>query len=135
QPANRRLRDAVRPGEIGLPSAIGEALHGLAALVGCELSWPTEFNATLFSTLAAFPRSGADEFALELRQAAEHGQHQPAGRGCRVCPTVLERLEAGAGLADRVQNVEQVSRRARQPIEARHSPPPPPPPPTPCPLH
>src|SRR6516165_11538906 len=30
QPANRRLGDAVRPGEIGLHSAIGEALQFLA---------------------------------------------------------------------------------------------------------
>ena len=60
-----------------------------------------------------------DQRALELGEAAEHGQHELAVRCRRVGPRVAERLEGGAGLGDRVQRVQEVFGRPCEPIQAR----------------
>src|SRR3984893_13603789 len=57
---------------------------------------------------------------LKLSQAPEHRQHEAAMRGCRVRPCALKRTEAGLRLRHRVQHIEQVPRRSRQPIKPRH---------------
>ena len=39
---------------------------------------------------------------------------------CGIGPTIPQRLESGARLGDRVEHVEQIARRAGQPVEPRH---------------
>ena len=77
-------------------------------------------NASRFRAAAAFAGTGANEFALELGEAAKHCQHKPSVRGCRVRPCIGERAESGSGLRYGVQRVEKVARRSGQPVEARH---------------
>jgi hypothetical protein len=63
----------------------------------------------------------ADQFALELGEAAEDGQHQSAVRRGGVGPGVAERAKADVLAAEQREDVEQVARRARQPVEPRDS--------------
>src|SRR5262249_30855126 len=80
---------------------------------------PTETKAAPLGALAALTGASADQFTFELGKAAEDSEHQPAVRGRGVGPAVLQRLEAGAALADLGEHVEQVARGSRQPIEPR----------------
>jgi hypothetical protein len=54
---------------------------------------------------------------IEFGLAAKHGEHQSAMSGRGIGPSILERFEAGAALADLVEHVEQVARRAGQPVK------------------
>jgi hypothetical protein len=47
-------------------------------------------HATSLCSLAAVVRASPDQLALELGQAAQNRQHQPAMRRRRICPRVLE---------------------------------------------
>src|SRR5215831_18671437 len=78
----------------------------------------TKSHATLLSALAAFTRPGADQLALKLGQAAENREHQPAVRRSRIGPSVGQRAEPRASLGDGVEDVQQIPRRARQPIKS-----------------
>src|SRR5215475_10950970 len=119
QPANGRLRDAVGAGQLCLRDALREALHGLAALMGCERRRPTEAHTLRLRAGAAGAGSGEDQLALELGQPAEHGEHEPTVRRGRIGPGITERLEGGTGFADRVEDVEQVAGAPGKPVEPR----------------
>ena len=79
-----------------------------------------ELDAARLGAGAAFAGAGADQIALELRQAAEHGQHKAAVRRRGVGPCVAERTESGLLAGDRRERVEKIAGRARQPVEPRH---------------
>jgi hypothetical protein len=70
--------------------------------------------------LASFACSGADQLALELGQAAQHGGHQAALSGRRVGPGIAERAKARTLARDGVEDVEQLARRSGEMVEARH---------------
>src|SRR5580704_9697987 len=91
-----------------------------ASLMRRERRLPAELDAVCDGARPAFARAGADQIALELGQAAEHGQHQPPMRCGGVGPRVAERSESGLLVGDRRQYVEKVARRSRQAIEPRH---------------
>jgi hypothetical protein len=59
-----------------------------------------------------------DQLALELGKPAEYRQHQPTMRCGRIRPGIA--LKASAGLGNGVEDIQQVGRRSRQPIETRH---------------
>jgi hypothetical protein len=61
-------------------SRFPEALQCLVALMRSELARASEAHTTLLCSLAAFAGPGADQLALELGQASEHGDHQLAVR-------------------------------------------------------
>src|SRR5262249_20115800 len=109
QPANGGLRNAIGAGQLCLRGALREALHGLTALMGCERRRATEAHALRLRAVAAGAGSGEDKLALELGQPAEHGWHETTVRRGRIGPGITQRLEGGTGLADRVQDVEQVA--------------------------
>src|SRR5262249_31428990 len=84
-----------------------------------QLARTAKLDTTLLGPLATFTRPGSDQLALEFGQAAKHGEHQSAMSGRGIGPSILERFEAGAALADLIEHVEQVARRAGQPIKPR----------------
>src|SRR5262249_44529871 len=88
QPANGRLRDAVGARQLRLRGALREALHGLAALMGCERRRPTEAHTLRLRAGAAGAGSGKDQLALELGQPAEHGEQEPTVRRGRIGPGI-----------------------------------------------
>jgi len=55
---------------------------------------------------------------FKLGQATQDRHHQPAMRSCGVGPAIGQRLERGAGLADGMEDVEEIAGAARQAIEA-----------------
>src|SRR5262245_55787060 len=119
QPADRRLAHAIAARQIGLYRALGEALDRFLALMDSERLRTSKTHAAGFGALPAVVCTRSDQFTLEFGQAAEHCDHQLAVRRGRIRPEVMKRTEAGTGLADRIDDVEQVPRRAREAVEAR----------------
>src|SRR5262245_44175190 len=118
QPADRRLAHAIAARQIGLYRALGEALDRFLALMGSERLRTSKTHAAGFGALPAVICTRSDQFTLEFGQAAEHCDHQLAVRRGGIRPGVMKRTEAGTGLADRIDDVEQVAGRAREAIEA-----------------
>ena len=85
-----------------------------------EFRLSSQFHAARLGTGTAFARSGANQFALEFGEPAEHCEHEPPMRGRGVRPCVRKRTKARALVGDLRQYVEKVARRARQPIKTRH---------------
>jgi hypothetical protein len=67
-------------GQIGLHSAFRESLDGFFPLVRGQLQRAAKSHATGLCLLAAIVSTSPDQIALELGQAAQHGQHQPTTR-------------------------------------------------------
>jgi hypothetical protein len=120
QPADRGVAHAEGAGDIGQCLAGITAGDGFALLVRCQLSGPAHVNTGSLCPGAAFAGPGLDQFALELSQAAQDGQHQPTVRRGGIGPDIRQRFEARATLADLVQRVEQIPGRPGQPVEPRH---------------
>src|SRR5262249_12314851 len=118
QPADRRLAHGIAARQIGLDRALGEALDRFLALMGSERLRTSKTHAACFGALPAVVCTRSDQFTLELGQAAEHCDHQLAVRRGGIRPGVMKRTEASTGLADRIDDVEQVAGRAREAIEA-----------------
>ena len=74
-----------------------------------ELALTTELHASLLRPLSAFTGSSEDQVALKLRQSSQYCEHQSAVWSGRVGPTITKRFEAGPGLADCVESVEQIA--------------------------
>src|SRR5262249_62021114 len=121
-PVDRRWAHAIAARQLGLHSALSEPLDGFLALMGSERLRTSKTHAAGFGALPAVVRTRSDQLALEFGQAAEHRDHQLAVRRGRIRPEVMKRTEAGTGLADRIDDVEQVPRRAREAVEAGDKP-------------
>src|SRR4051812_12259383 len=83
-----------------------------------ELWLAPEMHAAIPGPLAAFPGARPDQFTLELGETTQDGQHQAAMRGRRICPSILQRAEAGLFLCESREGVEEIAGGARQPVEA-----------------
>jgi hypothetical protein len=108
QPANRRRIDVVGPRYVCLCLAGSKTSKRFLPLMRRQLWRPAEPHPSLFGTLAAFAGASTDQIALELRQAAEDGQHQPTVRRRGVSPGIDQRLEPNLALSERMQRVEEV---------------------------
>src|SRR4051794_29323002 len=73
-----------------------------------------------FRPLASLARPGTDQPAVELGQAAEHGDHEATLWRGRVGPGVANRAEGRTLAGDPVEDVEEIARRSSQAIEPRH---------------
>src|SRR6478609_3160758 len=102
QPADGCPIHAIGASDLSLRLAGRQPRQGLLTLERVELRFATELHAASLRTHPAGVRSILDEFALELRKSAEDGQHQPAMRRGGICPSIPDRPEAGARLADLV---------------------------------
>src|SRR5262245_4360732 len=78
EPRYRCLRNIEAPSDVRLYFAICEALNSFLPLVRCQRSWTSEFYAIGLRTFAALACPGTDKLALELGQATEYREHQPA---------------------------------------------------------
>jgi acyl-CoA synthetase (AMP-forming)/AMP-acid ligase II len=111
------VRDIVGPayfhqGLSGFPSR-----NGLLALVVRQFRLAAHEHPSRFGTLPAFAGATADQFSLELCQATENGQHQPAVWCSRIGPGIPQGFESGALVGNGTQQIEQISGRPRQAIE------------------
>lgn len=91
-----------------------------ALLMQCQFRFSAKFDAMSLGTGAAFAGAGTDQVALELRQAAEHGEHKATVRRRGVGPCIAKRPEPGLLAGDRRKGIEKIACRARQPVEPRH---------------
>src|SRR5215469_548735 len=111
------MRDVVGTRNVDERFAGFATRDGRLSLMRAQFEGAPELNALGLSPLPSLASPGLDQLALELSQAAEHRQHQPAMWRRGVGPGVGHALEARASLADRVEDVQQIARRARQAIE------------------
>jgi len=102
QSADGRPIHAIGASDLSLRLAGRQPRQGLLTLERVELRLATELHAASLRTHPAGVRSILDEFALELRESAEDGQHQPAMRRGGIRPSIFDRPETGARLADLV---------------------------------
>src|SRR5262245_8495995 len=109
KPRDRRLRDAVGAGQFCLCFAIGKAPESFCPLMWGEHIWPSKSHSAGLGAGSAFASASTNQLSLELGQATENREHQPAMRRCGVCPCVPETEEAGFTLADGCQYIEQVA--------------------------
>jgi hypothetical protein len=112
--------DVVAAGDVAERFASVTSANRLTPLVRGELEGSAQALPTRLRPLPAFAGAGADQLALELRQSAEHGQHQTPVRGRRVGPRVGEGSKPGFLAGDRGEGVEKIACRACQPVEPRH---------------
>jgi len=78
-----------------------------------ELRRSAHVDASRFRPLDAVARAGTNQLALELGNAADDRDHQSAGRRRGVGPGLAQRFELRARLADLVEDIQEVPRRAR----------------------
>lgn len=114
------MADIVRPGDLPCWLARVAPLQSLVPLVGGELRLAAHLHATGLGELAALAGARADQLALELSQAAQHGEHQ-ASVGCGgISPGIAQGPESGLAAGDGRQGVEKIAGRARQPVQPGH---------------
>jgi hypothetical protein len=113
EPRNRARMDGVAAGDLGKRFAPVAAANRFAPLVRGELEGSAQALPARLGPRAAFAGAGADQLTLELRQPAEHGQHQTPMRGRRVGPCVGEGSKPGFLAGDRREGIEKVAGRAR----------------------
>ena len=120
RPGDGHVRYAVGAGDINQRFACIPALPCLLALKGIQLDRAAHMHTACPGTGAPFTGAGADQFTLELGQAAEDGQDQAAMRGRGIGPGIGERLEGGTCLTDAIEDVEQIAGAPGEPVEPRH---------------
>ena len=86
----------------------------LPALVVRQFRLAAHYYPASFGALPAFAGATSDQFSLELGEAAQDRQHQPAVRCGRVRPGIPQRFESGALVGDRAEHVQKIARRARR---------------------
>ena len=77
QPRNRAVVDVVATGDLPHGLAVLLAAKGFLLLVLGELLRSAHIHAARLRPLAALAGARPDQVALELCEAAKHGQHQP----------------------------------------------------------
>jgi hypothetical protein len=117
EPRYHRDCHAVSLGDRCQGLAGGSALDGFRALVIGQLALAAELDAVRHRTFAG---PLADQLALEFGNAGEQGREQAALRARRVPQRIAKRSERGAGLADAIDQVEQLAGRAAEPVQLGH---------------
>src|ERR1700758_439 len=95
QAADRGVRYAEGPGDVGQCLASVTAGNGFTLLVWCQLAGPAHMNASGLRPGPAFARARSDQFALKLGQAAQDRQRiarEKRWLGCRYQTSVMNRL-------------------------------------------
>jgi hypothetical protein len=111
------VRDVVGPayfhqGVSGFPSR-----NGFLALVVRQFRLAAHNHPASFGALPAFASATADQFSLELGEAAQDRQHQPAVRSGRVGPGIPQGFESRALVGNGTKQTEQIPGRPGQAIE------------------
>src|SRR5205823_12044845 len=86
EPRNRAFPHAVAAGELGEGGTLGPASAGLGLLRGRQFLGTAHMLAALLRPAAALGGAGADQIALQVREAAENSNHQAPGAGAGVGP-------------------------------------------------
>lgn len=93
------------------------AREGLSPLMMSELRFRARAHTTCAGTPQSLARARSDQLALELGEPTQHRHHQPTVGRRRVGPGVGERTEARATGRHFFQHLEEIARRACQPIK------------------
>ena len=103
---NGRMADIVAFGDRDDAFASFPASEGFRALVPRKLRFSSKPHSVGHGARPTLAGSLADQFALELRETSEHGEHQAPMRVSRVGPCVAQRFEASAAFADCREDIE-----------------------------
>lgn len=119
EPPDRRMMDVVAPGDAAEALALVVPAPGFLLLVGGQLVGAAHLAALRLGSGPSLACPRPDQLALELGQARQHRQHEPAVRRGGVGPWVAQAAEHGALLGQGAQHVEEVPRAPRQPVQPR----------------
>jgi hypothetical protein len=97
-PRNRALADIVAAGEFGKGRALGPPPPCFGLLCVGQLRGSAHVLPALLGRAAALGGAGADKVALDVGEAAQHGNHQAPGAGAGVGPR-LDQLYCASGMA------------------------------------
>jgi hypothetical protein len=98
----------IRPSDVRKHLSCLPASNGFPALMACELRLPTKNHSPCFRTLAALAGPCPDQFALELGETSQNGQHQTTIRRRGVSPSIAKRFEARPFLSDRPRKIKEI---------------------------
>src|SRR5262249_45136194 len=94
------------------------ALEGLTLLVRGELRTSAEFHAARFGSRASLAGTDTNQVTLKFGQATKYSGHQATVWGGGVCPDAARGAETGPLGTNSRQRIEQIPRRAGQPVQA-----------------
>lgn len=92
---------------------------GKSDLVDGQLWWPAEPNAARFGRNTARTGPLGNQRTLEFGDASKYGQNHATGRRGGVGPWLGERTEPCTGPLKPLRNIEEITGRPSQPVEAR----------------
>src|SRR3954447_1967757 len=100
---------AVGAGDLGQGLARVTTGQRLSLLMRGELGLAPEMHAPRPGPLPAFAGARSDQLTLELGETTQDGQHEPAMRGRRIRPGVVQGAKASLLVADRREGVEEIA--------------------------
>src|SRR4051812_8778280 len=106
EPTDSRVTDVVAAPDVSQRFARLTPANGLLALMWRELRLSTKPDASCFRACSSLTRPGPYQLVLELRQSAQHCEHETAVRRGRIGPGVVQRSETSAALNERCQQVQ-----------------------------
>ena len=86
-----------------------------------EFRWPSHLHALRLGARPAFAGAGAYKVALELGQAAHTVSIKRPCAAVVSAHAFVQRTEFGSGLRNLFEGVQEVLRRSREAVEARHN--------------
>src|SRR5438045_4145218 len=111
------MADIVAARDLGHRLTTLAASQRLALLMWGEFRSTAEPYAAGFRPCPPLASSRTDQFALELGEPAQDGQHQATMRGGGIRPGIAERTETGTFAGDCRERVQKIAGRARQTVE------------------
>jgi hypothetical protein len=114
EPADGAVGDVEQPSDVHQRLPGFASRNGFLALVVRQFRLAAHYYPTSFGALSAFAAATADQFSLELGEAAaQDGQHQATMRRRGVGPGVPQRFETGALVGNGAKQIKQVTGRPR----------------------
>src|SRR6516162_3966383 len=117
QPRNHADINGIGLADLGQRLARRAPFDGFVALVFRELGPAAELDACLHGALAAVTGALPDEVALELGNCGQQRREKTSLRAGSIPERVAEAPEGCAGLADALDQVEQLAGAAAEPVE------------------
>lgn len=120
-PRNRCDADRVAACELRKGFSVASTCSCLGTLCWRQLRGTTHMLPSVLSSTPAFGSPGADEIALDIREATEDRDHQPAGAGARVRPGLRNRPKLRSRINDFLYDAEQVEGAPGKPVDPGYS--------------
>ena len=102
KPRNRGVAHVIAPTDFGPRFSRLPSRDGLLPLMQSEFEFPCKADPSGLRPVASFFSRGLDQLALKFCQPTKYRQHQPPMWSCSVSPSIGQRFEPCASLANRI---------------------------------